>query len=179
MTVFAAVGAELEVNLVGTDWWANGSVVLAGVLAALIAAAVGVRGYRHQKEVARRDELAHMYATAVQSVEDYLEFPYRIRRRDGSVEARNALTRQLSDIKSSIEYHETLLRIHAPVEVADAYETFAAAARVDAGPAMTESWNQPATHTDADVPLGAQLNRAKADAARIRLIEAMRSDLHD
>lgn len=171
------VEAVVDVTLVGTDWWANGSVILAGVLAALIAAIVGVRGYRHQKEESRRDQCAQVYATAVQAVEDYLEFPYRIRRRDGSVEARNALTTKLSDVKSSIEYHKALLSVHGSPAVAEAFETFEAVARVVAGPAMTEAWNHPATHTDADVPLGAGLDRAKADEARTRLMQAMRADL--
>lgn len=177
MNVMLAVTTVTDVNLVGTDWWANASVIAAGVLAAAIAAGVGVFGYRQQKETARRDQRAQVYAAAVQAVEDYMEFPYRIRRRDGSVASRSALTQQLSDVKSSIEYHQALLSIHAPVRVAELYGSFAGTARTAAGPVMTEAWGQSATHTDADVPLGRRLDRAGVDAARDRLITAMREDL--
>lgn len=168
----------VDVTLVGTDWWANGSVIAAGIFAALIAACVAVVGYGRQKAAARRDLCAQMFATAVQAVEDYLEGPYRIRRRDGSAEARNVLTRELSDIKSSIEYHQTLLRIHGSAAVADSYETFAAVARTEAGPAMTAAWRERPTKRDRDVPLGAKLfDDARSRAARDRLIAAMREDL--
>lgn len=177
MRLLAHVGT-VDVSLVGTDWWANASVIAAGVVAALIAACVAVVGYSRQKAVARRALRAQMYATAVQAVEDYLEGPYRIRRRDGSPEARHALTRELSDIKSSIEYHKTLLRIHGSASVADAYETFAAIARTEAGPAMTAAWRERPTKRDWDVPLGAKLfSDGRSRAARDRLIVAMRVDL--
>ncbi|MHB1164370.1 MAG: hypothetical protein ACYC90_00330 [Candidatus Nanopelagicales bacterium] len=167
----------VDVRLVGTDWWANLSIITAGVLAALVAALVAIGGYRHQKAAARRERCAEMYATAVQAVENYLEGPYRVRRRDGSVESRNALTDRLSDIKSSIEYHQTLLRIHGSEDVASAYAGFVEAARADAGAAMTDAWHQPATHTDADVPLMIAMDRSTSDAARARLIRAMKDDL--
>jgi thioredoxin-like negative regulator of GroEL len=175
---FLANTGAIDVSLVGTDWWANISVIAAGVLTAVIAAGVAVIGYSYQKRAARRERCAQMYATAVQAIEDYLEGPYRIRRRDGTAEARNSLTQHLSDTKSSIEYHQTLLRIHASTEVAEAYETFAAAARAEAGPAMTAAWRELPTRRDRDVPLGSQLfDSVNSEAARGRLITAMRTDL--
>lgn len=172
------VSHTVDVNLVGTDWWANGSIIAAGICAALIAAVVGVVGYRHEKKLARQERCAQMYAAAVQAVEDYLEGPYRIRRKDGTTETRNTLTRQLSDTKAAIEYHQTLLRIHGSCTVADAYDRFVAAAQADAGPAMTAAWRARALRRDRDVPLGAQLfDGAGSRTAREQLITAMHNDL--
>jgi len=169
--------AAIDVSLVGTDWWANASVIAAGVVAASIAAIAALLGYAYQKRATRQDQRAAVYATAIQAVEAYLEAPYRILRRDGSDSTRHELTRQISDIKSDIEYHRTLLRLHGSTRVADAYDSFAEAARADAGPAMTSAWHQAPTEADFEVPLGTALNRDRADIARVAVVDAMRFDL--
>lgn len=158
--------------------WDHAATLLAAVLGALIAVGVAVVGYLTQQAAARRERVAAVYAEALRAVEDYLEGPYRIRRRDGSAEQRAAITTWLSDVKSRHNYFQGLLRLHAPEEVADAYDALVAAAIQDAGPQMTQAWRQPPTRRDPDVPLGAGYGRTRADAAKPRVLAAMKADLH-
>lgn len=161
----------------GSFTWSEGATLLAAVAAALIAALVAVVGYSWQQRAARRDQRATMYAEALRAVEDYLEAPYRIRRRDGSVEARLAITDHISDVQSRISFHTGWLGIHAPQDVGTAYAAFVLAAQQDAGPQMTAAWQAPPTTRDEDVPLGQRYDRAGADRARDRALAAMQADL--
>jgi Tfp pilus assembly protein PilE len=77
------------------------------VLAVVIAATVAVKAYKAQQQEARRQEKATFYAEAVRAVEDYAETPYRIRRRDGSAQARCEVAQHTSDIKSRISFYST------------------------------------------------------------------------
>jgi hypothetical protein len=74
---------------------------------------------------------------AIAAVEDYLEGPYRIRRRDDTAESRFAITSAISNTKTAISLHQALVEMHAPTAVSDAYNAFVAAAQQDAGPQMT------------------------------------------
>jgi hypothetical protein len=93
-----------------------------------------VLGYSFQQQLARRERCAGIYSEALRAVEDYLEAPYLIRRRDGSALTRTALTKHVSDIQSRIAYYSALLQIHAPEKVSLAYNNLVQAARSEAGP---------------------------------------------
>lgn len=169
-------------SAMGTDFLdgfsaSDASTILAAAAAALIAATVAVIGYSLQQRAARRDQRAALYAEALRAVEDYLEAPYRIRRRDGSAQARRDVSNHISDIKSRINFHIGWLRINAPAVVSTAYEAYVLAAQTDAGPQMTAAWQSRPTRKDRDVPLGLAYDRKHADAARDAVIHAMRSDL--
>jgi hypothetical protein len=151
--------------------------IIAAVAGALVAATVAVVGYSRQQHERRRDQRAAVYAEALRAVEDYLEAPYRILRRDGSTETRRALTEHLSAIKSRISFHTGWLRLHAPADVSASYEEFVRAAENDAGPQMTAAWRSRPTKHDRDVPLGTHYDRRSADAARDAVLTAMRDDL--
>lgn len=157
--------------------WDHAATIIAAVGAALIAAVVAVVGYSRQQEAGRRIQHARMYAEALQAVEDYLEGPYRIRRRDGTAVARRQVTEDISRIKSRINFHIAWLTIHAPETVATAYEALVLAAQREAGPQMTAAWRSRPTRHDRDVPLGQPFGRQASDAARAIVLEAMRSDL--
>jgi hypothetical protein len=157
--------------------WDHAATLLAAVLGAAITVGLAVAGYLSQQAAARRERAAGVYAEALRSVEDYLEGPYRIRRRDGSAEQRAVITTWLSEVKSRHNYYQGLLRLHASEQVADAYDALVAAAIQDAGPQMTQAWQQPPTQNDRDVPLGAGYARSRADAARTRVLAAMKRDL--
>ena len=157
--------------------WAEGAGILAAWGAAAIAAVIAVIGYSRQRRAQRRSERATLYGRAIAAVEDYLEAPYRIRRRDTTPEARFAITTAISDTKAAISLHQALLEMHAPTVVTDAYDRFVTAARAEAGPQMTEAWNTPLTTKDRQVPLGQAYARAASDAARAELISAMKADL--
>jgi hypothetical protein len=157
--------------------WDHAATLLAAVLAALIAVVVAVVGYRAVLRTAQRERLASSYAEALRAVEDYLEGPYRIRRRDGSAEQRAAITTFLSEVKSRHNYYVGLLRLHGPAAVADAYDRFVSEAIADAGPQMTQAWRTPHTRRDNQVPLGSGYPRVRADAAKRQVVEAMRESL--
>lgn len=161
----------------GAFTWDHLSTLIAGIGAALVAAVVAVLGYRAQQGHARDERRAAMYAEALRAVEDYLEGPYRIRRRDGSPEQRAQITTWLSDVKSRINYHRALMDLHAPGDVGQYYDDFVLTARREAGPQMTAAWSEPPTLADAGVPLGAAYDRSDSDRARRRVVDAMRAEL--
>lgn len=151
--------------------------IVAAALGALIAAIVIVGGYRAQKDQARREHRVQVYAEALRAVEDYLEAPYLVRRRDGSHQRRQDLVGHVSEVQSRIELHRGWLRLHATPETCDAYEEFVRAARAEAGSHMTTAWKSRPVRRDRDVPLTAPLPRPRSDAARRRLLEAMSVEL--
>jgi hypothetical protein len=157
--------------------WSDGATIIAAVAAGLIAAGVAVLGYSHQQRSARRDQRATGYAEALRAVEDYLEAPYRIRRRDGSSAARMGVATHVSDIQSRISFYTGWLSIHAPHGVQQTYVAFVIAAKKDAGPQMTHAWRSAPTRKDQDVPLGAALPQPRASLARDAVLAAMRRDL--
>lgn len=113
----------------GPFHWEHLATIAAGIGAALVAAGVAVWGYRVQQPHARDERRA-----AMRAVEDYLEGPYRIRRRDGSAEQRAQVTTRLSDVKSRINYYRALMDLHAPGAVAQCYDEFARAAQGERAP---------------------------------------------
>lgn len=154
--------------------WAQGATIIAAALAALIA----VVGYTVQRKITRRSERADLYGNAIGAVEAYLEGPYRIRRKIDSPENWFAISSALSDTKTAISHHQALLQMHAPAAVSTAYDRFARAAIVEAGPQMTDAWGTPAIAAAKDVPLGTGYDRTGADTARSTVVTAMAADLN-
>ena len=115
-----------------------------------------------------------MYAGALRAVEDYLEGPYRVRRKDGTPEGRREVTQALSSTQSQIAFHTAWLRIGAPAAVSAAYQELVTTAVNEAGPQMTAAWGLPPTIRDEDVPLGDPYPRTRSDAALGKVKEAMK-----
>lgn len=174
----AASEATAQASGMGAFTWDHVAPLIAGIGAALVAAGVAVLGYRVQQGHARDERRAAMYAEALRAVEDYLEGPYRIRRRDGSAEQRAQITTWLSEVKSRINYHRALMDLHAPGDVGQYYDDFVLTAQREAGPQMTDAWSAPATLADADVPLGTAYERSGSDRARRLVVDAMRAELN-
>lgn len=151
--------------------------VIVSVLALLATIAIAAYNVVKQQKENRRQARAQAYAEAIRAVEDYLETPYRIRRRDGSAAVRWELTEAISEIQSRINFHKDWLRINAPDGVYDAYIAFDKAARIEAGGQMTEAWNGPPTLKDSDVPLGKPLPQPKSVEAKKVVLEAMKECL--
>ena len=126
---------------------------------------------------ARREHKADLYAQALGGVADYLEGPYRIRRKDGTPAHRNAITAALSDVKSLIDHSQELLRLHAPMGVADAYDDYVTAARVEAGQQMYDAWTLPNIVNDADVNLHVPYERTLSNQYRAQVVHVMQADL--
>ncbi len=144
---------------------------VATIVVTIVLAAVNI--VKQQKET-RRQERAKVYAEALRAVEDYLEAPYRIRRRDGSAAVRWELTESISEIKSRVSFYTGWLSISAPKSVYDAYVKFDEAARKEAGAQMTAAWNGPVTKKDRQVPLGTALPQPASAAARKAVLKAMK-----
>jgi hypothetical protein len=176
MTAQLVTGLVVAGILTGFTW-TEGASILAAWGAAAIAAVIAVIGYSRQRRAQRRSERATLYGRAIAAVEEYLEAPYRIRRRDDTTEARFAITSAVSDTKTAISLHQALLEMHAPRAVTGAYARFAAAARHEAGPQMTEAWKTKPTSKDYQVPLGKAYDRTASDAAQAALISVMKADL--
>lgn len=157
-------------------WWWSASdwaTIVGALAAALVAASVAVGGYMLQQRSARRDRHRTMYAEALRAVEDYLEAPYRIRRRDGSAASRQALATHVSEIQSRLNFYCAWLQLHAPDHVHAAYVELVASAKREAGAQMTAAWQARPTTRDRDVPLGAPYPRPLSDAARQAVLAAM------
>jgi len=150
----------------------------ATIIAAGVAALVVVVGYIVAQAQARQERRAKAFAEALGAVEDYMECPYRIRRRPNSDPAtRQGITSAISDIQSRIAFHEAWLQVETPL-VAGKYSDLVRAARKEAGSEMQKAWLAPPLGTDAATNLGERLDRPKTDAARTEVVSAMRRQLH-
>lgn len=97
---------------------------VATLIVGIVAAVVAVKAYRTQQQETRRQQTARFYADAVQAVEDYMEGPYRILRKDGSSAARREITQHISDVKSRISFYTGWMAIHGTTQVRAAYDDF-------------------------------------------------------
>jgi hypothetical protein len=156
--------------------WFDGPVTgdgLITLIAAVLAAVVVMIGYSIQKKQAREAEQAAVYGEAIRAVHDYLEAPYRVRRRDGGSPARMAITDHVSDVQSRLAYYETLLRVHAPADVGAAFEALVATAKREAGPQMTLAWQGRPTRKDQEVPLGLRFDQPLSAVALQKTVDLM------
>lgn len=149
----------------------------ATIIAAAIAAVVAVAGYVRTQAWARRERRAKAFADALAAIEDYLEAPYRVRRRQAATpEARTALTSILNDLQARIALHRAWLQVEAPA-VAEAYEALVSAARAEAGTQMTDAWNSAPLANDADMNLKVAYAHPDSDAQRLLAARSMRRNL--
>src|SRR3954451_15032034 len=86
-------------------------VALIAFIGIIVGAAVT---YWYNQRAARRERRAATFAAAIKVVERYAEMPYRIRRRLGGLEARHALTEEISEIQAELAHHQALLQIECP-----------------------------------------------------------------
>lgn len=156
--------------------WAQTVALLVGVIAvagALISAALS---YHLNQRATRRERQANVFAEALTVIEEYVELPYRIRRRPGTPGARHELTEQISQIQSRIAFHRAWLGIEAPV-VARSYENLVRAAKTQAGQQMKQAWQEPVMTKDDQVSLGIVYPREEIDTARDQCLTTMREAL--
>lgn len=153
----------------GAITWDGIATLIAGALAALVV----LIGYFIQQWLARKERRAGVYSEALRAVEDYLEAPYRIRRKDGSDSTRQMLVQHVSDVQSRIAYYSRLLEMHAPTKVNLAYAALVASARAEAGPQMSAGWRAKPMRRDSDVPLMKRFDRSRSDAAMAVVLSCM------
>lgn len=165
-----------------TPFWEQVAAWLAGegaatIAAAIIGALVVVIGYATQQDKARRERRSQVYSEALRAVEDYMEAPFLIRRRDDSSTTRLHITNHLSDVQSRIAYFQAELAIYGSSRVASGYLDVVQSARKEAGPAMTAAWRMRPTRRGRDVPIHRRYSRAGTDATLKQLIKLMRADV--
>lgn len=144
---------------------------------ALLSAAVVVITLLVNAARTRRDFFANLFAEALAAVAEYLEGPYRVLRKDGTTATRFTITSHLSDVKTSIDRYQELLRLHASRDVSDAYDAYVIVAKIEAGNQMKDAWRAKPIRTDAQVNLGTALPRTETDAARPSVVASMQSAL--
>ena len=118
---------------------------------------------------ARRERLARTFAEALAAIEDYAQMPYRIRRRPGTLEARNQISMEHSNSQSRIAFQHAWLHIEA-ADVAAAYDLLIRAAWAEAGFQMKEAWTRPAPTADEQMTLETTYPRMHLDSARSQCI---------
>lgn len=156
------------------DWAAAQTVTLTAALIAVLGVAATILTTANRT---RREHRAGLYADALSAVGNYLEGPYRIRRKDGTPAHRNAISAGLSDVKAAIDHSQTLLRLHAPPDVAEAYDDYVDAAKREAGQQMHQAWIAPPISRDSEVNLHTAYDRTLSDRYRLQVVEVMQADL--
>ncbi|MGC9497280.1 hypothetical protein [Streptomyces sp. WG7] len=125
----------------------------------------------------RRESRAKTFAEALTTVEEYLEMPYRTRRRPQSSPAvRQQLTDEVSDLLARMALRQAWLQIEASA-VAGPCSALVATARADAGARMSLAWQQPPITTYSGMNLGVPYPRDRSIAARANCIAVMRRHL--
>jgi hypothetical protein len=168
--VVVLTGSEGQVS------WAQAVAFIVPVIALAGAVITATVTYGLNQRAARRERLAKAFAEALTAIEDYAQMPYRIRRRPGTLEARNEISTELSNIQSRIAFQHAWLHIEA-TEVAAAYDLLIRAARAEAGLQMKEAWTRPAPTSDQQMTLEGAYPRTQLDSARSDCITLMRAAL--
>ncbi|MFE7729155.1 hypothetical protein ACFU5D_25585 [Streptomyces anthocyanicus] len=156
------------------EWtWAQ----TAALIVPCIAIAGAVLTYVLNQRAARKERRAKTFAEALTAVEEYLEMPYRIRRRpESSAAVRQQLTDEVSGLLARMAFHQAWLQIEAS-SVAGPYAALVATARAEAGAQMSLAWQQPPITTDTGMNLGAAYPRDRSNEARATCLEVMRRHL--
>jgi outer membrane murein-binding lipoprotein Lpp len=152
-----------------------GSIQAAATVAAVIVGGVIAGGYRRRAKEAISAQRASTHAEALRSIHDYLEAPYRIRRRDGSATARMQVTSTISDIQSRMHYYEDLLRLQSTPEIYESFAETVRAARNEAGQAMSRAWKEAPTISDDQVPIEFKIDAPETRTALQKTISLMRA----
>ena len=76
--------------------WARAAAFIVPVITLAGAVITAAATFGLNQWAARRERLARTFAEALAAIEDYAQMPYRIRRRPGTLEARNQIRMELS-----------------------------------------------------------------------------------
>jgi hypothetical protein len=158
------------------NWWTGEAA--ATIVAAVVAAGALMVGYFVQQGRARRERRAQAYGEAVRAIEDYLEAPFIILRRDGTLVAQRQITDHISAVQSRIAFHRAELAIYAAQPISEAYAKLETAARAEAGAAMTRAWRAKPVRQGKKVPIGNRYSREQSNAALTQLVKLMRADVY-
>lgn len=128
------------------------------IVAAIVSGVVGLVTVWLSQRKDRLDRQRQLFAEAYDFSCAYREFPYVVRRKDGSAEDRKRISTALNDVQQALNKHVALLRVEEPT-VGAAYQHLVAETRRVAGAAIRDGWDVPAIDCDTamhvtDVDLG-------------------------
>lgn len=132
--------------------------------------------YELNQRAARRERRATTFAEALAAIEDYVELPYRIRRRAGGADARHQLTEAISKVQSRIAFYQAWMHIEEP-KAATAYDALVRTTKAQAGGQMKQAWAQPLRTKDRQMNLHAAYPRDGIDEQIAICITVMREGL--
>lgn len=176
-TTTTVVEAVQAVGGCTTDWSGPAVAIVVAILglAGVVWKAIGDR--RSSAEIERRTAAEELFTSALDSVHEYQELPYRIRRRsDVPPTTPSELTAHVSDVQVLIDKHVTRLTFFN-ADVGDAYRALAGEVRRESGSHMNKAWTQPRITTDKDMNLGNAYPRTQAEGAREHCITVMQQFL--
>ena len=153
--------------------WDHGATLLAGAIAALAV----LIGFVFNSANSRRQRRAQIYADSLKAVSDYLEGPYRVARCHNSDDQRFALATDISAIQGRIDAQGLLLALHSPNRVAQAFNDYVAAARLEAGRQMTEQWKKKPARRHKDMNMQHPFSQPRSVKAKQSLVVAMERDM--
>lgn len=127
------------------------TVLSSTVVAAAVAGIVSLVTWRLEGRRADTQRRRNVYAKAFAAYKEYLEYPYRIRRRSPeSPDQRAELARALGLLQRDLAYYEAWIETESE-EVGERYRRMMAEMRKVAGKAMSDAWNRPGATRDADM----------------------------
>ena len=136
------------------------------VIAALIAVAGAVLAYllgQRQKALERKRTAC---AQAISDALQWLELPYRIRRRpDDIAETLSSLAERINNLREQLQFHEKWLRIEIP-NSAKRYQSLVKVVMATAGPAIEDAWKTCPVKSAGEMNIGPlDINRDQVDEA--------------
>ena len=136
--------------------------MIAALIAVFGAVPAYLLGQRRMVVERKRISCAEAIADALQ----WLELPYRIRRRpDDGAETIASLGERTNHLRERLQFHEKWLRIEIPKSV-PSYRRLVEAVMATAGPAIEEAWNSSPIKSAKDMNLGRlDISQGKVDAA--------------
>ncbi len=93
-------------------------------------------------------------AEAIADALQWLELPYRIRRRpDDTSQTLTALGDRINDLRERLQFHEKWLRIEVPQSV-ESYQRLVGEVRAAAGQEIEDAWNASPAQSASDMNIG-------------------------
>ena len=93
-------------------------------------------------------------AEAIADALQWLELPYRIRRRpDGTPQTLTALGDRINDLRERLQFHEKWLRIEIPQSV-ESYQRLVGEVKAAAGQEIGNAWNASPAQSASDMNVG-------------------------
>lgn len=130
------------------------SIVTPAIVAAVIAGVISLGTFAWAGRRTRLDRQRQVFATAMEAITAYREYPYIVRRRDPdpakAAEERVRISNDLSKVQASIALHGARLKIE-DAYVGERYELLVLATKRVAGALIHKAWDEPGVGADPDV----------------------------